>query len=132
MVCGIPRKFAVSPYPVAKERKSPHAVLPFAPSLTGACSPSAGVLDAVVSYAWLAYLLSLWLRRRWEWLLVVVVAALVLGISFNRLYLGYHYLGDILASYAAAAGSLATAWLVIQICWRLGTEVANRRGRVRG
>jgi undecaprenyl-diphosphatase len=55
----------------------------------------------------LAYCLALrWRTWRRRLALVVGLGLLVLLIGFSRLYLGVHYLSDVLAGYA-----LALAWL---------------------
>jgi len=71
--------------------------------------PSGHALMAVMTYGLLAYLLVARLRQ-WRWQVALVLASLVLValIGFSRLYLGVHYLSDVLAGYAAGLCWLAT------------------------
>lgn len=71
--------------------------------------PSGHALMAVVTYGLLAYLLIGRLRQwRWQVALVLVSVLLIALIGFSRLYLGVHYLSDVLAGYAAGLCWLAT------------------------
>lgn len=76
--------------------------------------PSGQALMAVITYGLLAYLLIVRLRQ-WRWQVALALASLflVVLIGFSRLYLGVHYLSDVLAGYAAGMCWLATclsAW----------------------
>lgn len=68
--------------------------------------PSGHVITAVLFYGLLAYMLvpkmpSLF----WKWLVIIAAVLTMLYIGFSRLFLGGHYLTDILAGYA-----LGIAW----------------------
>lgn len=68
--------------------------------------PSGHVITAVLAYGLLAYLLvpkmpSLF----WKWVIVIASILTMLFIGFSRLFLGGHYLTDLLAGYA-----LGIAW----------------------
>jgi len=68
--------------------------------------PSGHVITAILFYGLLAYFLvpkmpSLF----WKWVLVIATILTILYIGFSRLFLGGHYLTDILAGY-----SLGIAW----------------------
>jgi membrane-associated phospholipid phosphatase len=70
--------------------------------------PSGHVLGATIGYG--LVLLLLWRRLGWPGLRVTFVlglAALLLLIGFSRLYIRDHYLGDVLAGYAAGLSWLA-------------------------
>jgi undecaprenyl-diphosphatase len=75
--------------------------------------PSAHALSSAAVYLTLALLAARRLRRRGARVLVVAGAALlVLAIGLTRLYLGAHYLTDVLAGWAAGVGcALVCAWL---------------------
>ncbi len=92
-------------------------------TLTSYSFPSGHAMAATVFYGWLAALavsrLSAW---RWRVLAVVVVGVLILLIAFSRLYLGAHYLSDVLAAMAEGL-----AWLAL--C--LTTVDTLRRARTR-
>jgi len=78
---------------------------------TGWSFPSGHALGSLVAYGFLAYLLTQMspagFPRRTA---VVVLATLVLLIGFSRIYLGVHYLSDVIGGYAAA-----TVWLTFCI-----------------
>jgi undecaprenyl-diphosphatase len=68
--------------------------------------PSGHVITAVLAYGLLAYLFvpkmpSLF----WKWVVVIAALLTMLYIGFSRLFLGGHYLTDLLAGY-----SLGIAW----------------------
>lgn len=71
--------------------------------------PSGHALMAVVTYGLLTYLLVVRLHQ-WRWQVALVLAStfLILLIGFSRLYLGVHYVSDVLAGYAAGLCWLAT------------------------
>jgi undecaprenyl-diphosphatase len=61
---------------------------------------------AVLCYGLLAYLLVPKMPSRfWKWLIVIAAIVVILFITFSRLFLGGHYLTDVLAGYA-----LGIAW----------------------
>jgi undecaprenyl-diphosphatase len=80
-------------------------------SLTGYSFPSGHAIAATVFYGVLAVFavrkLSDW---RWRVLAVIVAALVVLLIGFSRVYLGAHYLSDVLAAMAEGV-----AWLAISV-----------------
>jgi membrane-associated phospholipid phosphatase len=76
--------------------------------LGGSSFPSGHVLTYVGTYGWLALLAkglipSRWLRR----LVVSALLALIAAVGPSRVYLGHHWMSDVLASYL-----LGTAWLL--------------------
>jgi undecaprenyl-diphosphatase len=73
--------------------------------------PSGHALSSIAVYGTLAYLLAGALRsRRARAARLAGVALLVAAIGFSRLYLGVHYLTDVLAGYSAGL-----AWLLFAI-----------------
>jgi undecaprenyl-diphosphatase len=71
--------------------------------------PSGHATGSAVGYGMLAYCLALrWKAWRRRWLLVAGLGLLVLVIGFTRIYLGVHFLSDVLAGYA-----LGLAWLAL-------------------
>ncbi len=75
----------------------PHPLDP----LPGPGFPSGHSMDAVVFYGLIAYLLMPFLPSRgWRILAFVDAALLALAIGFGRLYLGDHYLTDVVGGYS--------------------------------
>jgi membrane-associated phospholipid phosphatase len=73
--------------------------------------PSGHASGSTVGYGMLAYCVALrWKSWRRRLGLVTGLAAWVLLIGFSRIYLGVHYLSDVLAGYA-----LGLAWLALCI-----------------
>lgn len=84
--------------------------------------PSGHAMGSITAYGLLAYLALRVLHRRWlQVALVAVLASLILAIGFSRVYLGAHYLSDVIGGFA-----LGGAWLTACIS---GIEVARRRAR---
>ncbi|HLO14355.1 MAG TPA: phosphatase PAP2 family protein [Anaerolineales bacterium] len=82
--------------------------------------PSGHVMTAVLFYGLLAYLLvpkmpSLF----WKWVVVIAALLTILFVGFSRLFLGGHYLTDLLAGYALG---IAWAGLVYTLIERLFTR----------
>ncbi len=71
--------------------------------------PSGHAMESFVVYGMLTYFAVLALRS-WEQRVGVVLGAalLVVLIGFSRMYLGVHYLSDVLAGYAAGGVWLST------------------------
>ncbi len=70
--------------------------------------PSGHAASSIVLYGFLAFLLAHGQRPRLKWALTLLAALLVGLIAFSRLYLGAHWLSDVLASL-----SLGTAWVAL-------------------
>lgn len=80
--------------------------------------PSGHAMDSLIVYGLLAY----WLGTRWreKRQLIYAGAALLIGaIGYARIYLGVHFLSDVIAGYSAGA-----VWLFVCIT---GYEFAERR-----
>ena len=86
--------------------------------------PSGHAMIAITGYGVFAYLL--WthrIRRLGQVLLAIALVVFVLGISFSRLYLGVHYLSDVLGGIAAGAAWLGLAFA---LRFRYGAAVSDR------
>lgn len=71
--------------------------------------PSGHALGSVVAYGMLVYIILVLATRPWvRRSIPVVLGLLVLAIGLSRLFLGVHYLSDVLAGYAAGAVWLGT------------------------
>jgi undecaprenyl-diphosphatase len=84
--------------------------------------PSGHSMVAIIAFGMLTYFLLAALSDRREKVIVVVLAALLVGaIGFSRIYLGAHYFSDVIGGYAVGG-----AWLSVCIS---GAELARRRVR---
>ncbi|WP_437983396.1 phosphatase PAP2 family protein [Sorangium sp. So ce117] len=88
--------------------------------------PSGHSMGTFVAFGMLSYLGLLLLRTlRARLALVALALGWTVAMGFSRMYLGVHYLSDVLAGFAAG-----TVWLAVCIS---GIEVARRRpGRIDG
>lgn len=90
-------------------RARPPATLAVPPLESSPAFPSGHTLNATVLVGMAAYLLLLGVGRVWVRILVVVAAggfALAMGLS--RVYLGHHWLTDVVAGWLLGLGWLAT------------------------
>lgn len=74
--------------------------------------PSGHATIAVAFYGYLVYILVRSLNEKYNWLIMAISPLIILFIGFSRLYLGVHYVSDVLAGYLV--GSLT---LAIGIIW---------------
>lgn len=105
------------------ERARPHFAEPIL-TLSTYSFPSGHTMAATVLYGLLACYFTRRARSRAGRVLPFVLAAIMIGaIAFSRMYLGAHYLSDILAALAEGCG-----WLAICIS---GAATLNRRQAAR-
>lgn len=92
----------------AFERPRPSFSEPLA-TAAGYSFPSGHAMVALAVYGALAFVTATSVKsRRAQMLIPVAAAVLVLAIGFSRLYLGVHYVSDVLAAYGAGL-----AWLTV-------------------
>jgi membrane-associated phospholipid phosphatase len=85
--------------------------------------PSGHSVASVVGYGLLAYVLVLFLPRWWMRILTIVVLGLLaLSIGFSRVYLGAHYLTDVMGGFAVGG-----CWLAA--CISAVEAIRRRHGR---
>ena len=105
------------------ERARPHFAQPLL-ELSTYSFPSGHAMAATVLYGFLACYAA---RHARSWpgrvLPFVLAAAMVATVAFSRMYLGVHYLSDVLAAFAEGCG-----WLAICIS---GATTLSRRSRAR-
>ena len=77
--------------------------------------PSGHAAAAVALYGFIAYILCT-LFPTWKKIILSLALLFIMGIGLSRLYLGVHFLSDILAGYA-----LGCLWLL------MGIEIARRK-----
>lgn len=92
-------------------------------SLTSYSFPSGHTMMATVLYGVLAaFLVSKTPRWSWRVLIVAVAGCLILSVAFSRVYLGAHYLSDVLAALAEGL-----AWL--SLCLTAFYSIRLKRNR---
>lgn len=80
-------------------------------------------MDSLIAYGFLAHwAFSRWPERRISVIVATVVTVTTIG--YARIYLGVHYLSDVVAGYCAGC-----VWLVVCVT---GFRFAERRGIGRG
>jgi membrane protein DedA with SNARE-associated domain/membrane-associated phospholipid phosphatase len=94
----------------------------FAAVATSYSFPSGHASMSTVIYGFLAVLVAPALRAGWRWLPYAAAALLVCAIAFSRLYLGAHWLADVLAGVG-----LGTAWVAILAIARQRHEGSHPR-----
>jgi len=116
---------------VARERPPTDLAVP--PFETSAAFPSGHALNAVVIAGILAYLLILRSRSVRVGVLVVVLAvahAVLMGLS--RVYLGHHWLTDVIVAWSLGAAWLAVVITAHQLVLRRIAHRSRRREVARG
>ena len=79
----------------------------------GSSFPSGHVFSAIVIYGFCIYLTFRFINNAAvKWIVTALLALLILLIGFSRVYLGVHWLSDVLAGYATGF-----AWLLFCICF---------------
>lgn len=87
--------------------------------------PSGHTLNATVVLGLTAYLLVIWLhRKRWRTLVIGVAGILVLAMGLSRVFLGHHWLTDVIAGWA-----IGLAWLASVITGHRVMITLGRRTR---
>jgi undecaprenyl-diphosphatase len=86
----------------------PRPQLPYAHVLPDYSFPSGHTMNAVIVYGALALILWSVLGRRAGLISIVIASVLALGVGVSRIYLGYHYLTDVVGGILAGL-----AWLVV-------------------
>ena len=87
---------------------------------TSSSFPSAHAVISVAFYAFIFYLLAGNAQRRFpRYLLIAAIFIIPILLGFSRLYLGVHYLSDVLAGYA-----IGDIWFLIGI---YGIKFINRK-----
>jgi membrane-associated phospholipid phosphatase len=78
--------------------------------------PSGHALVSLAVYGSIALVLGRRLRRRSDrFLLFAATGLLVVAVGFSRIYLGVHFLSDVLAGFSAGAAWLALLYLALEV-----------------
>lgn len=91
---------------------------------TGFSFPSGHTTGSVVFYGFLIYVIVVSpLKKVWKWLINVVLGLLILLVGLSRVYLGVHFLSDVLGGFL-----FGLTWLLICIA-ALEITIWNQRRR---
>jgi membrane-associated phospholipid phosphatase len=102
----------------AFHRPRPHFDDPIL-ALTSYSFPSGHTMAATVLYGVLAALLVTKIKRRFFKVLVILSASLMIVlVGFSRMYLGAHYLSDVLGAIAEGLAWLSLCLTVVYSIWR--------------
>lgn len=98
-------------------------------TLTSYGFPSGHVMAATVLYSLLAAFV-VWTITAWRWRVLVVLVAgfLIMLVGFSRLYLGAHYLSDVLAAVAEGLAWLALCLTAVESLRRKRSEANTTSG----
>lgn len=100
-------------------RDRPPAVDLLGPKSTGYAFPSGHTLNSTVFAGLVAGLLLIWLRRTWARVVAVVgCAATAVGVGLSRVYLGYHWLTDVMAGWSLALAVLGALLMATVLATR--------------
>ena len=72
-----------------------------------------------------SYLVARVSGRRWQVLGIALAFCMVILVAYSRLYLGVHYLSDVLAAMAAGLAWLALCLVVIAALWHQRAAAAR-------
>lgn len=108
-------------------RERPPQALAVPPFESSPSFPSGHTLNATVVLGLTAYLLVVWSnRKRWRVLAVVGLGILALAMGLSRVFLGHHWLTDVIAGWAIGLG-----WLTVVITGHRVMITLDRRGHRR-
>lgn len=93
--------------------------------------PSGHVAGSTLLYGVVAAMLLAQVATwRWRVMIVLVALAMVVLVALTRLYLGVHYLSDVLAAFAEGVAWLALCLTGVHTYWNHRAEAASRPRRV--
>jgi membrane-associated phospholipid phosphatase len=96
-------------------RPRPVFAVPVWHQMTAPSFPSGHSIAAVMCYGWLAYLLVPRISGRlWKAVVIGLAILVILYVGFSRLFVGDHYLSDVLAGYALGVGWSGFVYTVIE------------------
>lgn len=88
-------------------------------SLTGYSFPSGHTMSATVLYGVLAVLLVTRVKRKSSKVVVAILASVLIGlVGFSRMYLGAHYLSDVLGAFAEGLAWMSLCLTAVYSLWR--------------
>lgn len=105
----------------------PRPVLPWAEQDSTAAFPSGHAMDSLVAYLALACVIWQVWGARWGRIALVVTVPLVLLIGFSRVYLGLHFVSDVIGGYVAGLCWLGGVFAAFE-GWRHRARLPRRIG----
>jgi undecaprenyl-diphosphatase len=106
----------------------PRPALPWANVLPDYSFPSGHTMNTVVFYLAIAMIVWVTLGRRPGAVAVALALVVSVAVGFSRIYLGYHYLSDVIGGFAAGLGWL----LVVAVAFDTLPRTWARRPWIRG
>ena len=92
-------------------------IWPGSPNIPG--FPSGHTLSAIVCFGFLMYLVVPKIKSYIGKTLVVIISLLIIFyIGFSRLYIGDHYLTDVIAGYAVGIAWFALAYTLVELYFK--------------
>ncbi len=61
--------------------------------------PSGHAMVSMSFFGFIIYLLYVYWNNKYKWLVIMLLGLIIIMIGFSRIYLGVHYLSDVLAGY---------------------------------
>jgi undecaprenyl-diphosphatase len=81
--------------------------------------PSGHTISAVMCFGLLAYLLAPSMKARiWKAIVILAMALITLYIGFSRIFVGDHYLTDVLAGYALGIAWSGLAYTLVELIFK--------------
>jgi membrane-associated phospholipid phosphatase len=110
-------------------RTRPVFAVPVWHQMTAPSFPSGHTLSAVMCYGLLAYLIVPKIRSGWGKAAVIALAALLVAfIGFSRVFIGDHYLTDVLAGLALGFAWAGLVYTVVELVARSRRKQERGRG----
>lgn len=89
--------------------------------------PSGHTISAVICYGLLAYLLVPKMPSAfWKAVVIVVSLLIMFMIGFSRVFVGDHYLSDVLAGYALGLAWAGLAYTLVELIFKKSSEQKER------
>jgi undecaprenyl-diphosphatase len=107
-------------------------MLPYVPEVSGWAFPSGHAMNGVIVYGMLTYVLQGRLGAGERRIILMIATGLVLAIGFSRIYLGAHYLSDVLAGYASGLFWLALCISVFEVLGQGFSSLHSFKGERHG
>ena len=68
--------------------------------------PSGHAMISMAYYGFLIYLVYTHINKKYKWILIILLSVIIILVGLSRIYLGVHYLSDILAGFLVSIAYL--------------------------